>query len=136
MCGRVAAFGVIDKIGFMDPGWLCPSHYLTWKHRPGESLFIFQHLPGGESLMKRFMKDRGNRSMCEELLDLISAPQRLGKTMKEIHFDAIVAAYEANGKNAQAACRELGISKATFYRELNRNNYRIGRVMNKKEIES
>ena len=133
----MAAFGVIDKIGFMEPGTLCPSDYLTWKDRPGaEFWLIFQPLPGGEKEMKRFMKERGKRSMCEEALDLTSAPQRVGKSMSEIRFDAILAAYEMNGKNAQATCRELGISKATFYRELSRNNYRVGRVLKKKENES
>lgn len=131
----MAAFGVIDKIGFMEPGTLCPSDYLTWKSRPGESWFIFQLLPDGEAEMERFMKERGKRSMCEEVLDLTSAPQRLGKTMREIRFDAILAAYEINGKNAQATCRELGISKATFYRELSRHKYRVGRVLKKKENE-
>lgn len=128
----MAAFGVIDKFGFMQPGTLCPSDHLRWKNRAGSELFIFQLLPNGKAEMERFMKERA-RSMCEEALDLISAPQRIAKTMKEIRFDAILEAYEMNGNNAQAACRELGISKATFYRELNRHNYRTVHEIKKKE---
>ncbi len=129
-------YGVIDTIGFMEPGTLCPSDYLTWKERPGASFFIFHRLPGSEEELKRFMKERGVRSMCEEMLDLTSAPQRVGKTMREIRFEAILAAYEMNGKNAQATCRELGISKATFYRELSRNKWGTVRALKKKETES
>lgn len=117
----------------MQPGTLCPSDYLTWKGRQGASWFIFQPLADSDAVMKRFMDERKKRALCEDDLDLIAAPQRITRTWAEIRFDAIIDAYEANSKNAQAACRELGISKATFYRELSRNNYRIGRVMKKKE---
>lgn len=132
----MAVYGVIDKLGFMDPGTLCPSDYLTWQNRPSVWAFIFQRLPGSEEEMKRFMKERNVRSMCEEVLDLTSAPQRTPKTMREIRFDAILAAYDSNGKNAQAACRELGISKATFYRELSRHKWGTVRQLKKKERET
>ena len=135
ICGREAAFGVIDKIGFMDPGTLCPSDYLTWKDRPGADWFIFQPLPDSEAVMRAFVKKRGVRSQEEEEPGLIEIIESRGLSMEEIKFDAILAAYESNGHNAQAACRELKISKATFYREMKRHNYGMDRKMTKKETE-
>ncbi len=131
----MAAFGVIDKIGFMDPGTLCPSDYLTWKDRPGEKFFIFQPLPDSEAVMREFLESRSTRSQEEEEPGLIEIIEARRMTMDEIKFNAILAAYEENGHNAQAACRELTISKATFYREMKRHRYGMDRKMRKKETE-
>ncbi len=45
---------------------------------------------------------------------------RQSKTMAEVEKDAILTAYEANGKNAMKTATELGISIFTLYRRLRR----------------
>ncbi len=55
------------------------------------------------------------------------------KTLDEIKFNAIIEAYEANDQNARKACKELKISKATFYRELRRHGYVIDKRARRKE---
>lgn len=85
--------------------------------------------------MKKFLKDRCRRANDKDS-DLDNVKEEIlreTKTMAEIKFEAILFAYEANNNNAQAACRELRISKATFYREMQKYNYRLVRNIEKKE---
>lgn len=83
--------------------------------------------------MKEFMEGRETKRQEDEEPGLIEIIEARGQTMNEIKFDAILASYEANGHNAQAACRELQISKATFYREMKKHKYGMDRKMTKKE---
>ncbi len=83
--------------------------------------------------MREFMEGRETRQQEEEDPGLIEIIEATGRTMAEIKFDAILTSYEANGHNAQAACRELRISKATFYREMKKHKYGMDRKMTKKE---
>lgn len=120
-------------MGFMEPGVLCPSDLIKWKYSPGGDSFIFQVLDGGDVLMREFMKERALRQTDEEELERMAEAGRIVKTMAEIKFDAIMEAYEAHGHNAKAACKELRISKATFYRELRRHNYTIEKKATRRE---
>ena len=132
ICGRAAAYGVIDKFGFMNPGSLCPSHYISWSTGGLRSYVIFLTLPGGELTMQRFIQERAIRRLHPGDLKLAIEPKHQTRTMSEIKFDAIATAYENNNHNAEAACRELKISKATFYRELRRNDYHTDRELKKR----
>lgn len=115
----------------MDPGTLCPSHYFSWRDNPGAGYFIFQTLSGGESLVKQYLKQRSLRSRREEDLGFDEMPEQKEKTLDEIKFDAILSAYERTNHNAQNTCRILGISKATFYREMKKYNYKVERKLKK-----
>ncbi len=117
----------------MAPGSLCPSHYISWIHNEASEYFIFQEFPDCARLMASFMENRDSQSISDT--ELGSEEKRQSKTMRQIMFDAILDAYEANKQNAHAACRELKISKATFYRELKRNNYKLRKDLRKKETE-
>ncbi len=130
MCGRKAAYAVIDKVGFMEPGTLCPSHYISWKGNGAGWCFIFQVLSGGKSLLNQYLKQRVVRSQCEEDSGLDEMPEE--RTLAEIKFDAILSVYERTNHHAQQTCKILRISKATFYREMKKNNYKIERRAEKK----
>jgi transcriptional regulator with AAA-type ATPase domain len=117
----------------MEPGTLCPSHYLTWSQSDWHYYFIFQPLAGGVSLVKQYLKVRTGRLKAdEENVDEDFELKKERKTMAEIRFEAILLAYETNNHNAQAACKELKISKATFYRAMHKNNWAIVRRAKKK----
>jgi len=118
----------------MEPGTLCPSHYLSWSQNSCNRFFIFQPLSGGQSLLKQYLKVRtGRLRVDEKRVDEDSELQRERKTMAEICFEAILLAYESNNHNAQSACKELKISKATFYRAMHKNKWSIVRRAKKKE---
>ena len=126
ICPRDAAWTTIDKLGFMDPGTLCPSHYLSWKSRASADWFLFIILPIGASLMREYLDARVTRELeQDEAIIIEENEERRRKTMEQIRMEAILAAYEGNGNNAQAACRELKISKASFYRAMKKNNYKL-----------
>ena len=110
----------------MEPGTLCPSHYLSWKNGPWEKFLIFIILPIGASLMREYLAERVTREVeQDDEIGIQESQERERKTMDQIKIGAILNAYEANGHNAQAACRELKISKASFYRAMKTHNYRM-----------
>ena len=127
-CGRKAAWGVIDKWGFMEPGTLCPSHYISWTQRKGEHHFIFHRLSGGEMLMRQYFNERGLNQRLEEGAQLPLHEHRAASlSLEQIKIDAIVIALERNNGHVSKACRELQISKATFYRQIRKHKYKVFR---------
>ena len=83
-------------------------------------------------MLNQYLKQRGFRLQREEDLSIDEIPTNDAKTMEDIKFEAILSAYERNHHHAQRTCKELKISKATFYRAMNKNNYRIVRRATKK----
>ena len=132
ICGRKAAWGVIDKMGFMKPGTLCPSHYLTWKDNAGAWCFIFRILPGGTVAMKQFFGERQRKKKIDEGFEPHEKNERNPKTMAEAKIEVIVQALEGNQNNVQATCRELNISKAMLYRQLSHYHISFARTVKKK----
>lgn len=66
--------------------------------------------------MKEFYEGRERKRNNEDEDEEPKREEYRPRTMADIRFDAFVESFERNGYNAQRTCRELKISKATFYR--------------------
>lgn len=117
----------------MEPGYLCPSHHLTWKDRAGGWCFIFIMIQGGDAVIREFDNEKKRtKRIIPELPDPTDWERTHTRTMEEVKIDAIIDALEGNRNIVMAACRELKISKAMFYRYLDRYRITIIRSMDKK----
>lgn len=123
---------MIDKLGLMEPGTICPNHYIKWRYGDFNWCLIFKPLSVGRQLMHEFYLQRERKKHFQEDLSCFETKPQLAKTMGEIKIDAILEALAGNNYNAHAACRELKISKAMLYRQLNRYSITINREINKK----
>ena len=123
LCNEDAAWGVIDKFGFMHPGTLCPQHFVKWKRAAWEPSFIFLRLPGSRAVVEEWNRQKQQRITIDEASkesEPLFLQERMAKTMAEVKRDAIIEAIEAHDCNVQRATSELGISKASMYRAIKR----------------
>ena len=130
VCRERSAWAVIDKFGFMEPGTLCPVHYLKWRRTAWEHLFIFHRLPWARAVIERYNGEKLVRIAAdEEHLDneVVFIQERMAKTMDRIKSDAIIEAIEHHNHNVAKATRELGISKAMIYRCIKRYGIELRR---------
>jgi transcriptional regulator with PAS, ATPase and Fis domain len=77
------------------------------------------------------VRARGGRQELEED-EFEERERRSAKTMEQVKLDAILSAYEAHDRNAQAACRELKISKASFYRAMKKHQYKVDKTLRRR----
>jgi DNA-binding NtrC family response regulator len=134
LCPEKAAWGVIDRFGFMHPGTLCPRHYAKWKQSEFDEYLIFLRLPDGEAITEKYESERdaaraAKMESDEAMLDndWLYIQDRPAKTMAQIRAAAIADAIEGNGYNVTKAMRELNISRATMYRQIRRYGIQVKR---------
>ena len=116
----------------MEPGTLCPKHYIVWKDKNREcgNFLIFILLSDGNEVMKEFATDRIKRITHEERMAEDDTPvmrYRQARTMEQIKADGIFEAIEANNYHLTRASRDLRISRATMYRSIKRFGIEINK---------
>ena len=114
----------------MEPGTLCPTHFVKWKRSTWGHLFIFHRLPWARVIIERYNRDKLVRiAKDEEKLDheVVFIQERMVRTMDQIKADAIMEAIEQHHYNVAKATRELGISKAMIYRCIKRFGIKLTR---------
>ena len=129
ICNRRAAWWVIDKYGFMEPGALCPGDYRRWAEWERDMVFI--PIAGSKAVIDEYKEEQRARVLYEEkqLSSEAEFIQEIGtKTMEQIKIDAIIDAIESNNCNVQKATRELRISKASVYRAIAKHNIVLRRT--------
>ncbi len=135
LCKDKAAWGVIDKFGWMEPGTLCPKHYTIWRNSPWGWCLIFHLLTDGKMVSKKYAKERLVRVQTEEAnLKKLMRAETIAHvtTMDEAKEQSVMDALDATGFNIMRASRMLNISKATMYRLIKRYGIRIIRQIDPK----